>query len=233
MGSHSQQVDFLERMQQCINHYKPILEHDFAVSLGPIVAKPLLARELINSVFAKAADMMHRESIGKHKRPPTRLLRILFGVEKTLLWLPMCALMYIRFWYPRLVMKWKDDPPTIFVSFSGWSDDDYRDNTQKIDQWSVHEMAHGIWDRIANDEHQDHDRRWRLWNEGFAHFVADVHFCESYPPEVTVNDDWSDFRQQGKQLVCEVVNGQGNEILREIPTRWREFDAAPTGNPAI
>ena len=85
-------------------------------------------------------------------------------------------------------------------------------------------MAHGVWECIAKDYYEDHDRRWRLWNEGFAHYLADIHFRDAYPSDATLDDDWSEFRKRGKQLVSDLVNQRGVGCLREIPKRWSEFD---------
>lgn len=78
---------------------------------------------------------------------------------------------------------------------------------------------------VAKQCYDDPGPRWRVWNEGFAHFVADEHFRDLYPPGATVDEDWSGFREEGKRLVSELVGREGREVLRRVPTHWLEFDA--------
>ena len=85
-------------------------------------------------------------------------------------------------------------------------------------------MAHGVWARLAADQDDSHSRRWRLWNEGFAHYIADIHMIELYPNTAVVATEFSEFRERGLRLVNELVDEHGSAVLRTVPTRWPEFD---------
>jgi hypothetical protein len=226
MELHSRQAVFLEQTQQAIGRYQPILERRFGVSLGDVVAKPLAVREFIKSIYWKSDELMLRSSLAKHRGPPTQLRRVLHRFEKVILWLPACILVSLRFWLPNLIMKWSGNPPAILISFMGWSSADYETNADRIAQWAVHEMAHGVWQQLAQDEFEVHDRRWKLWNEGFAHYIADVYMRDAYPTKTKLSEEWSQFRRRGRQLVSDAVARHGIEALRRIPTNWRDFDNA-------
>jgi hypothetical protein len=225
MGNHVRQAEFLCRLQECIDRYQPILEKEFRVSLGPVRAKRLVVSEFIRHCLDQAAELRRLEAIRKRGRPPTRLRRTLHAVEATVVYVPAYALLSVRFRLPDLMMKWVDEPPAVAVSLSGWSAADYERNARRLDQWTVHELAHGVWSRIAADRHQDHGRSWRIWNEGFAHCLADVHLRPAYPPQETLNTDWTGDRQLGRRLVAERVARDGPLVLREIPLRWAELDS--------
>jgi hypothetical protein len=233
MNRQSRENDFLERMQQCIARYQPLLQQEFGVELGHVTAEPLRVRQWVDDVLARADVAFHEESLRKHKRPPSRTARLLFEVEKHLTRLPASALVWLRFWYPQLIMQWHDERRVILVSFLGWSAADYHENVACIDQYVVHELAHGIWDRLAGEEHHNRDRVWRQWNEGFAHYLADIHFRGRYPSEAVIYEDWSAYRREGRQKVAELVCRHGEGVLRRIPAEWRQLSHAPTGRSPL
>jgi hypothetical protein len=183
------QREFIERIQQCIDRYQPILEEEFRVDLGNVAAKPLIVGEFINHCFAKGREQLRRETQAKHGREPTSLRWAWYRLEELVTWPLGYLLIYLRFWFPEFIMKSFSNPPAVIVSFLGWSKNDFRKPTVCLDQWTVHELAHNVWCCLAEDEFEDHDRRWRIWNEGFAHYVADVTMRHHYPSDVEVNID--------------------------------------------
>ncbi len=226
MVASSRQSAFLELIQERVDRYKPILEDDFGVTLGAVAAMPLRAAERINSAFGKSDSQLHKECLDKHGRPPLPIRWALHQLEKVIVWLPAYALVWFRYWYPDFMMKWDSATPAVLVSFAGWSAEDYHRHAAKLDQWTVHEMAHGVWSQLAQDEDDDHTGRWRLWNEGFAHYLADVYMRKAYPVDTRIDLDWSKFRLEGKQLVTDVVDRNGQDSLRTIPTHWQHLDSS-------
>lgn len=225
MDRRSEQADFLNRVQQCIDRYQPLLEQEFGVELGDVTAEPLCVREWVDDVLARAAVLFHEGSQRKHNRPPGRVARALFETEKRLIRVPAYVTCWFRFWYPQLIMQWRDEPRVILVSFLGWSAENYRENAARIDQYVVHEMAHGVWDRLAGEEPFDKPRGWRQWNEGFAHYLADIHFRDHYPSETVIFEEWSDFRRESKCHVAQLVCRHGPDVLRRIPTEWQQLSS--------
>jgi hypothetical protein len=224
MADNLRQHEVLQMLQQRIDRYKPILERQFDVALGDVVAAPLRSTEWLAYIYAESDRELHAAAMSQHGRPPTTIRRGLHQLEKLLLWLPALAFLAIRQWYPDYFLKWRDDTRQVLVSFAGWSGTDYQEIVPKLDQLAVHEMAHGVWDRLAGDQKETHSRRWRLWNEGFAHYIADIHMAEFYPATAVVATDFSEFRRQGLRMVSELVGRYDWTILRSVPTRWPEFD---------
>ena len=209
---------FLGRVQQSIGCWQPTLEQKFRVALGNVQAKPLIVRDFVNTIIERARTQSALSS------PPrsSRFKHLLFELERRTVWLPALAFVYLRFWLPELVMKWSEPPPVILVSFLGWKKADFEKNQTRIDQWTVHELAHGIWRRLA-PENERRDGNWRLWNEGFAHYVADVHFRAQYPSNAVI-ENWSGVRSRAKERITHALQAHGPGILREIPSRWQELD---------
>jgi hypothetical protein len=233
MNRQFRQTDFLERMQQCIARYQPLLEQEFGVELGDVAVQPLRVLEYVDDAIARATVLLHEESLRKHKRPPSRTTLALFELEKRLVRLPASAYVWFRFWHPQLIMQWRDEPRVILVSFLGWSAADYRENVARLDQWVVHELAHGVWNRLNGEEHRDGDRSWRKWNEGFAHYLADIHLRGHYPLEAVLFEEWSAFRREARCQVAELVCRHGPGVLPRIPTEWQQLSHAPTGRSPL
>jgi hypothetical protein len=224
MTDNVRQQEILQMLQQRIDRYRPILEQQFDIVLGDVVAAPLRSTEWLAYIYAKSDCELHAAAMSKHSRPPTAIRRGLHQLEKLLLWLPALAFLAFRQWYPGYFFKWRDDTRQVMVSFAGWSRTDYLEIVPMLDQLAVHEMAHGVWDRLAGDRKETRSRRWLLWNEGFAHYIADVHMAAQYPATAVVATDFSEFRRQGLQMVSELVDRYGWTILRSVPARWTEFD---------
>lgn len=226
------QRELLDQLQQRIDRYQPLLEHEFKVSLGRVVAAPLRVGELVDHAFEKSRQSLWRESFTRRGRPPDVWRRLLFATEKLLVRLPAQACFCLRFWFPALVMKWRCEPPAILVSLYGWSAKDRQLNVKRFDQYAVHELAHGVWSRLAVGGPEDREARWWLWNEGFAHYLADTHLRAAYPSDAEVNAKWSAKRERARSLVTNLVATRGGAVLREIPQRWPEFDSQLTDRPA-
>ena len=158
MQNRDLQTDFLQRVQQSIGRYQPMLEREFGVSLGNVQARPLVVREFLEAIIHQARTRLHTSS-----SPRANLSRCLFELERRAIWLPATAFLYIRFWLPQLMMKWSEPPPLILVSFLGWKHTDFEKNRSRIEPWAVHELAHGVWQRLA-PRNEPRNRDWWLWN---------------------------------------------------------------------
>lgn len=89
--------ELLEQLQQRIDRYQPLLEHEFKLSLGRVVAAPLRVGELIDHAFEKARQSLWRESFTRRARPPDVWRRLLFATDKLLVRLPAQACLFLRF----------------------------------------------------------------------------------------------------------------------------------------
>lgn len=130
-------------------------------------------------------------------------------------------------------MQWDRKSNSVTIPFLGWTLSDFEKNAALIDQWTAHELTHGIWERIAKDNDDSHGKDWRFWNEGFSHYVADIHMRPHYPSDLELCNDWSAFRIDGREAVSKVVEKQGQDALRTLPVRWRVFEAGRAGEKII
>ncbi|HAV65226.1 MAG TPA: hypothetical protein DCY13_22995 [Verrucomicrobiales bacterium] len=214
----TEQARLLSELQQRIERYQPILEEEFDVNLGKVVARPFGARAWLRKMRDRSlVQASRRGGFGLNRR-------LMLRCEWALIYLPACFLVWFRHWYPQFMMRWDDDEPAILVPFRGWMRKDHRRRIAQLDQWAVHEMAHGIWHRIADDSAVEHGRRWRVWNEGFAHYVADVHLRPHYPAGAIIDEEWSPMRLEGRRLVAKVVDHHGAAMLKRVPRDWRQHD---------
>jgi len=231
MATRDLKQSFLQTAADRISRYCPVIELEFGICLGDVRPRELRTGDWLDAFVEGFWAEWPRHILAKKGRAPSRFEEVLARAEATLIRAVAPPFLFLRFWWPDLFMQWNERDSSIWIAFYGWSREDYERNMLRIDQYVVHEMAHGVWNRIARAERNRLGesmkawRRWRLWSEGFAHYLADVHFRGCYPPHVVVSEDWSDFRKRGKHLVVELVKSRGSDVLREIPLRWAEYTA--------
>lgn len=233
MGSRKEEAKarFLARIQQSIDHYLPLLEQDFQVRLEDVDARELKLGFWFHSKLEPMRRQMRRECRAKHNRAPGRWREAWFTLQfrfaVIVFWIPL----YIRFWLPEFIMQWDRRTASVTIPFFGWFHSDFKKNAAFIEQWTIHEMAHGIWERIAQDNDGDQDSAWRFWNEGFAHYVADIHMQKRYPEDHELCENWSKSRLARRNAVSRVIEEKGTEFLKLIPKQWSQLeDARANGN---
>lgn len=223
-----QKQAFLEAIDERVHRYQPILESTFDVSLGGVRPHEIRTREWLDRVLQKGESEWQRRFEAKNRKP-SAIEATWHRSEVALvrrLALPVIA---FRFWWPDFIMMWDDELHAVCISFSGWSRSDYAANRNQLDQYVVHELAHGVWDALGEQRDSVEEtwrewRAWRNWNEGFCHFIADAHFVEHYPEGYQLHEDWSSFRIRARQRVADLVEECGAGVLRDLPGRWREFE---------
>ena len=82
MKKNVQQNEFLQALQQRIDRYKPLLEQQFDVVLGDVVAAPLRPKEWFAHIYAKSDRELFAAAMSKHGRPPSAFRRGLHSLEK-------------------------------------------------------------------------------------------------------------------------------------------------------
>ena len=218
---------FLRQTSECIARYQPKLEEAFGVELGEVVARELTVWNWTRDQmrFGKEVWLLNREI--QRGRPPRWWERLLIELQGLIIPVVLFVPVWFRFWAPELLMKWSGRERCIYIPFHGWDRTYFEENAAKIDQWVVHELAHAAWEALGGDHETGGDgHTWRMWDEGFAHYVADEWFQDFYQSGTVLTEDWSEFRKEGKRKIAALVAEKGDRILAEIPTRWREFEAA-------
>lgn len=120
----------------------------------------------------------------------------------------------------------------IYVSFASGTAHDYA-----IAELTVHELSHALWEelegvpldenwqgvkRLAPAEHE----KFRLLLEGYAMYAQTVWFHDLYPTSVRNNLhyarlDRKSIYNRGFQRIKELVKQSGEQVLLEIPQRWK------------
>jgi hypothetical protein len=96
----------------------------------------------------------------------------------------------------------------------------------------VHEASHHIWfsiggERAAKDLNKESSMWYKMWMEGFASYCQTRLFWDLYADEPQSTEYMPDCYQIGCSLVEKVVNEKGEDILFQLPLRWREFASMP------
>lgn len=123
---------------------------------------------------------------------------------------------------------WQDK---IYVSFATGT----RSHEHGLAFCTVHELAHALWERIAGERIQATQRKagesqekLRMFAEGFAAYAETTWFRDLYPSRLRksasqVHSTPGTVYYRGRIRVAKLVKEHGDEILFDIPKRWREL----------
>lgn len=110
-----------------------------------------------------------------------------------------------------------------------------RTREKNIDLIVVHELSHGLWDKInrnfnggleeLDDKIVREFRSYNTWSEGFATYCHEVEFFDIYPEDVKANVSAKVGMTypKARETVERAIAKYGKSILLEIPNRWREL----------
>lgn len=98
--------------------------------------------------------------------------------------------------------------------------------TNNLDQTIVHELSHKLWYSLGGDKSRnDNFTSWRTWNEGFATYCADEYLFNLYSPCTEIYlDNNPRLYERGKIKIQKLISEKGEQILKEVPRRWKEFE---------
>ncbi len=98
-----------------------------------------------------------------------------------------------------------------------------------LDQTVIHEISHGLWEKLGGEMQFDSDafanpHKFRFANEGFASYCEYEFFKDLYPPGKPKNHSSNRESYSKERSVIErLVNTHGERILLEIPRNWRKL----------
>jgi len=98
-----------------------------------------------------------------------------------------------------------------------------------LDQTVVHELSHGLWERLKGITPFDSEAfanpdKFKFANEGFASYCEYEFFRDLYPQEIPKNHNpHKEPYIQERSAIERLVNAHGEKILLEIPKNWREL----------
>jgi Clp amino terminal domain, pathogenicity island component len=124
---------------------------------------------------------------------------------------------------------------TIYVSFESGTAHDYA-----IASMTVHELSHALWEKLAQDSF-DASRakakraggseleKYNIFVEGFATYAERTWFLDIYPMNLRQTIQQNPLTPnsvycRGFRLVKRLVKQHGQQVLMDIPKRWRELD---------
>jgi hypothetical protein len=122
--------------------------------------------------------------------------------------------------------------PSVYVCF-GMGSKLTRDvyDPRERERSLVHELSHHLWFSVAGEQGiKDFDegkfreyRLYKLWVEGFAaHCEAKV-FWDLYANSPGNIGDKAKIYREGNKLIEGAIAEAGEDILFQLPLRWREF----------
>ncbi|MBI5347272.1 MAG: hypothetical protein HZB66_01535 [Candidatus Aenigmarchaeota archaeon] len=215
---------FLEKARNKVACYKPKMEEACNVDMGEVHVKDF--KYWAGDFFRDRLQDEYREYAEREGHEPSKFARGMLAspiltaraIAEPLLWLFMSSWgaemkhynssIYIPFYFQNRVM-----------------DMDFKRMEKRLDQSIVHELSHNLWYCLGGNKTADSRRDWKLWNEGFAYYCADIHFADLYPEDFEVKrTKGSGIRRRGKEKVGELVAKYGEKILLEVPKRWTEFN---------
>lgn len=207
----------LNRFKKGVEKYLPLIEKRIGIDLGEIKVKPYaliiddVYNNYLNNFFglkynANNLDKKIAKGVIYCFKPFLELNRML-NEEK-------CRASYRNsiIYVPFGIMT----KTNLFVEFM-------HGQTQIVEEIVVHELTHGVWEKINNPYDEKDRKNLKLWSEGFATYGQLEWFSDFYPiSQSHIHNNF--FYMQGKSLVQDVVKKYGEEILLEIPKKWQEFD---------
>lgn len=215
--------EVLDKVRQKVDYYQPRIEERCQIELGKVEVKDnkeWLSDTLYNSAHKKAIN----EAL-KQGRVPTGMdfwtYHSAASMGEMILAVPLFMFNAIR----GADMRYHDN--TIYMPFNcvnRFMDSNFGGRLKKLDYAVVHELSHGLWDKLSGDkEEKTPFREYRRWFEGFATYGADVFFADFYPKKTEKYSDLKEAYIEGKKKIEELVERYGKEIVLEVPKRWPEF----------
>jgi len=216
--------EFLDRVREKVEFYKPKIEERCNLTLGVVKVKD--NREWRDDIFYGTNGVAWKRSIEeawKSGRAPNRIDFMLgystAGMAELIMRFPL--FLYNTFSGP--LMRHHNN--TLYVPFyyaNRFMDIDFKRRTELLDYSVVHELSHSVWDELAGNEDHLHDGG-RIWFEGFATYCAESYFADLYPEGTEKHSNLPKLYLNGKGKIEELVASHGEDIILEIPSKWKSF----------
>lgn len=221
--STAKKQSFLEKARGKVAHYKPRIEEICDVDMGEVDVKDFrywggdYIRDRLQEEYIEYAEREGHKPSKFAKgviASPILAARI---ISEPLVWLYMSFL--------GGEMKYYNSSIYILFYFQNrFMDIDFKRREKELDKSIVHELSHKLWYNLDGDETTDSHGDWRLWNEGFAYYCADIYFADLYPEYLRVEQTKGSRTHKGKEKVEELVERYGKNILLEVPKKWTSFN---------
>ena len=218
--SQNRKDGFLDIVRDRVSYYQPRIEDRCDVSLGEIYVRDYRYR------YSHLCRMALEEGLAEEKLNDK--------VEFILTWIGMQTLRPII--SPFLgqttdcFMSYLES--TFYMPFNFRTRVSYsslKEREENLDQAIIHELSHRLWEVLSGDNiayelakiDGDLDKSWV---EGFAAYCDSHHFTDFYPSGFELVEHNAKVYERGKKKVKRLVEKYGEDIILEVPRRWRELD---------
>lgn len=121
---------------------------------------------------------------------------------------------------------------TIYVAFGASNKPDIilTGSLVNLDRDATHELSHHLWHTAGGKQTLEDLATapfnvYKKWEEGFAMYCEAVRFKHLYPKKQhRKNLSFKGVYGKGFNLVSEVVEEHGEDVLMELPRNWRKFE---------
>jgi hypothetical protein len=203
---------FLGVYRAAVEYYQPRIEEKTGITLGDIQVfdYSCLADEYIkqrsNSIFSRIVRSLISRPVPKE------------AVER----IRACCMEKSK----KCIATYRSNG--IYVSFG--SEVHHEEN---IATTVVHELAHALWEKLAPrpltwNPPKPEQEKYQEFVEGFAVYAERIWFLDIYPADVRRSvrslPNYSDtVYRNGLATIKQVVAKNGQQVLPQIPARWREL----------
>lgn len=213
--------ELLDRVRQKVDYYKPRIEERCRISLGNVKVKD--GKEWLPDV---SCYVLHEAAL-KNAQRQGRVLTDMDYKKIMMTALSLDTLLVIPLWLNDTIIgaDFRHHNHTIYVPFyfiNRFIDIDFKKRTKRVDYSVVHELSHTLWGIISRDTDIDFVEH-REWFEGFATYSADYYFADFYPDGTEKYIALPRVYTDGKRRVEKLVAQYGEEIILDIPKKWKEF----------
>jgi len=209
--------EYLSKAREKVEFYKPKIEEKTGVSLGDVKVRDwnlslesIIENYTINSI---AIDMYN-------KGRPLKIYELDKIVRE-------CLIEGVKYYALRRIIpsrggKFVKRNNTIYFKtgpFSRTASTIRGKMDYTLDEDVVHELSHGLWEKLRAEMISGGREGYLTWSEGFATFCAHDYFSEFYPKNAIrspVCYSGSIYRV-GYQIIRQMINKYGEGILLKIP----------------
>ena len=205
--------EFLIKVRDKVVHYKPKMEEACGVEMGNIDVADLTWYH-IDSDNKKMTEAIDEANLLDKA--------ILLAIIKPLI--KPIRILHFNLVYHDIAMVYNSS--TIYVPFYFVSRlEDFKAREETLDQEVVHELSHRLWEVLSGEllPRKPSDDVLKFWAEGFASYCDGKYFSDFYPEGYEAFEPDGIFKR-GMERIEELVEKHGEDIVIEIPKRWRELD---------
>ncbi|MBU2576124.1 MAG: hypothetical protein KKF50_00200 [Nanoarchaeota archaeon] len=198
--SRRKKENFLEKVRERVDYYKPRIEERCRVSLGNVKVKDnkiWLSDHVYDRAWNQAIEVAWDEG-----RIPTK--KDFYGSFATFSILEALMIGPIGLFNVVRGADFRQHNNIIYTPFNLANrimDVGFEERAKRLDYGVVHELSHVLWKKILGRDEGGYFGEGRKWFEGFATYCADCHFEDFYPVGTKKMTDLLKVYSDGKKRI--------------------------------